>query len=104
MTLKRPRSRFPSEHFPPGLSSPGEGLRCRSQHLIGAPNVSVSRDDNVVCRMLILAQSNTICSVFLPACSLRSIKLITVLGFGSGRAKRGEMGEEEGTKQGIMAF
>lgn len=68
------------------------------------PSASIQCDDNVMCRMLIQAQSNIICSVFRSAFSLRSIKLITVLGFGLGRAKRGEMGEEEGSKQGLMAF
>lgn len=57
-------------------------------------------DANVMCHMLIQAQSNIICSVFLRAFSLRSIKLITALGFGLGRAKRGEMGEEGGVSRG----
>lgn len=60
------------------------------------PSVSVGRDDNVMCLMLIQAQSNIICSVFLSAFSPRSIKLITVLGFRSGRAKRGERKEVVG--------
>lgn len=68
------------------------------------PSVSIPHDDNVMCRMLIQAQSNIICSIFLSAFSLRSIKLITVLSFGSGRAKRGEKGEVEGSKQRLMAF
>lgn len=68
------------------------------------PSGSIRCDDNVVCRMLIQAQSNIICSVFLSAFSFRSIKLITVLGFGSGRAERGEKADEEGSKQGLMAF
>lgn len=68
------------------------------------PRFFIQRDDNGMCRMLIQAQSNIICSVFLSAFSLRSIKLITVLGFGSGRAKRGESGEDDGSKQGLMAF
>lgn len=68
------------------------------------PLVSAWCDDNVMCRMPIQAQSNIICSVFLSASSPCSIKLITVLGFGSGRAKRGERGELQGRKQGLMAF
>lgn len=70
----------------------------------GADRLRAPCDANVMCRMLIQAQSNIICSVFLRAFSLRSIKLITALGFGLGRAKRGEMGEEGGSKQGLMAF
>lgn len=53
-----------------------------------------------MCRMLIQAQSNIICSIFLSLPSaFRSIKLITVLSFGLGRAKRGDKGEAEGSKQ-----
>lgn len=70
----------------------------------GRPGVSALRDDNVMCRVLIQPQSNIICSIFLCACSLRSIKLITVLSFGSGRAKRGEEGGAEGSKRRLMAF
>lgn len=60
------------------------------------PSVPIRCDDNAMCRMLIQAQSNIICSVFLSAFSLRSIKLITVLGFGFGKGEEGREGEGRG--------
>lgn len=110
LSLCPPISKFPTRardsQAPPGEGSSNRtgGFALRIPAFDRLPSASIRCDDNVMCRMLIQAQSNIICSVFRSAFSLRSIKLITVLGFGSGRAKRGEMGEEEGSKQGLMAF